>query len=339
MKRVTMSDVAKKANVSKSTVSQYVNNRFEYMSEDTKQKIKEVIDELEYQVNIVARSLTQKRTSTIGIIVANILHSFSTQVIRAVEDYYNNLDIHVIVCNADDNSLKERKYIEMLMAKQVDGLIVFPTGGNIDLFDSLLKQNYPLVFMDRKIGEINVDTVLLDNMHASWLAVNHLTSKGHENIAIITTSILKNITPRVERIEGYKSSLIENGIEINDSYIISREIDEIFDGIHELMSLEKPPTAIYAGNDLSLMEVLKYVKTKKIIIPEELSIISIDNVSYADIFTPRLTIISQPSLKMAEKASELLLLKIERKDNKKKDKNIYKFEGDLLSRESVKKIQ
>lgn len=101
-----MSDVAIKSNVSKSTVSQYINKRYEFMSADTKERIREAIEVLNYKPNVVARSLKQKKTSTVGVIVANILHSFSTQVIRAIEDVCNESDLSVIVCNADDNPKK-----------------------------------------------------------------------------------------------------------------------------------------------------------------------------------------------------------------------------------------
>lgn len=131
MKTITISDVAKYANVSKSTVSQFLNQRYDYMSEKTKQKIEAAIQELNYQPNFVARSLKQKSTFTVGVVVANILHTFSTQVIRAVEDYFHEQGFHIIVCNADDEPEKEKKYIEMLRAKQVDGIIIFPTGENL----------------------------------------------------------------------------------------------------------------------------------------------------------------------------------------------------------------
>src|SRR5690554_6439026 len=133
MKRITIADVAKHAGVSKSTVSQFLNKRYDYMGEDTKKRIEDSIKQLHYRPNILARSLKQKSTTTIGIIVANILHNFSTQVMRAIEDVCHKYDFHVIVCNADDNPDKEKNYIEMLQAKQVDGIILFPTGDNEEL--------------------------------------------------------------------------------------------------------------------------------------------------------------------------------------------------------------
>ena len=151
MKKMTIGDVAKHASVSKSTVSQYLNKRYKYMSEQTRERVAASIEELDYRPNIVARSLKQKSTFTIGVIVANILHSFSTQIIRAIENKFHEKGFHIIVCNADDEPDKEKDYIEMLMAKQVDGIIIFPTGGNVSLYEQMKKTDFPIVFMDRTI--------------------------------------------------------------------------------------------------------------------------------------------------------------------------------------------
>src|SRR5699024_10710326 len=124
MKKITMQDVANKAGVSKSTVSQFINNRYEYMAEETKIRIDDAVKELGYIPNFIAKSLKQKKTSTIGVIVANILHTFSNEIIRAIEDVCEVNQVHMFVCNADDNPEKEKSYMEMLMAKQVDGLII-----------------------------------------------------------------------------------------------------------------------------------------------------------------------------------------------------------------------
>src|SRR5690625_1459685 len=129
MKAITIADVAKHAGVSKSTVSQYLNKRYNYMGEKTKLRIEQAVAELGYSPNIVARSLKQKSTTTIGVIVANILHVFSTQVIRAIEDFCNDMNFHVIVCNADDDPVKEKRYIDMILAMQVDGFFFLCIGG------------------------------------------------------------------------------------------------------------------------------------------------------------------------------------------------------------------
>ncbi|MBN6206738.1 substrate-binding domain-containing protein [Ralstonia pickettii] len=337
MKKATITDVAKLANVSKSTVSQYLNERYDYMGEDTKKRIESAINVLGYEANYLARSLKMKRTSTIGVIVGNILHSFSTQVIRSIEDTCHEENIHVIVCNADDDPVKEKKYISMLRAKQVDGLIVFPTIANIDIYKKLEKDNYPLVFIDRLIEGTAVDSVLLDNEAAAKLAVSHLVEKGHERIGVITTSLDKKVTPRIERIDGYKKALRSYGITVNEEYIKAVALDNLSKEINKMMSLEEPPTALFSLNDLALMEVLRYAKDKDIEIPNEISLITLDDVPFADIHSPSLTTIKQPSFEMGEYAAKLLIKKINSEQGHQSFE-IKRFLPSISIRKSCKKI-
>lgn len=333
MKKITISDVAQHAEVSKSTVSQYLNKRYDYMAPKTKDRIKKAIEELGYHPNIVARSLKQKSTSTIGVIVANILHTFSTQTIRAVEDICNEQGFHIIVCNADDNPEKERKYIEMLRAKQVDGLIIFPTGGNIDLYNSMVKEKYPLVFVDRIVEDLKTSSIMLDNESAVKLAVDHFVNKGYDRIGIMTTSLQRHVTPRVERINGFRKALKENGIPIRENHIKSLELEWIQDGLHDMLSSDEPPQALIAGNDLTLIEILRYIKANGINMPTDLALIGIDDVSFASLFTPELTTIAQPTYEMGKQAAELLLNKIKNPDFIE-EKQIYRFQPELMIRQS-----
>ncbi|WP_221568329.1 LacI family DNA-binding transcriptional regulator [Alkalihalobacillus sp. TS-13] len=332
MKRITIAEVAKHAEVSKSTVSQYLNQRYDYMGEKTKERIKKAIDELGYSPNIMARGLKQKSSTTIGVIVANILHVFSTQVIRAIEDFCNEKGFHVIVCNADDDPAKEKKYIEMLWAKQVDGIIAFPTGGNVDLFKKLIDAQYPVVFIDRIVPGISINTLLLDNEKASLLAVEEFMERGYERIGIISPPLGRNLTPRVERVEGYKKALEKHNRPVNPKYIISGEINDMQAKIENMMKLPDPPDAIFAVNDRTLFEVLAYTKKYRIRIPEDLALINIDDVSFASIYSPALSTIIQPAFEMGNKAAEILINLIIDKDNG--DTEIYRFEPQLIVRES-----
>lgn len=284
------------------------------MGEETKKRIEEAIYQLGYQPNIIARSLKKKRTSTIGVIVANILHSFSTQVIRAIEDSCRENNIHVIVCNADDDPEKEQNYINMLYAKQVDGMIIFPTGGNIELYQSMINGHYPMVFVDRIVEDLLIDTVLLDNETASMMAVEHFVRNGHKRIGIVTPPVGMKITPRIERINGYKKALQKFGLPIIEGYIKGMEIEKICLGLEEMFKMKEPSTALIAGNDRSLLEILKFVRNNGLRLPDDLSIVSIDEVPFAAVFDPPLTTISQPSFEMGKKAAELLLNKIENPD-------------------------
>ncbi len=332
MKPITMADVAKHAKVSKSTVSQYLNKRYDYMSEETKIRIEESIRELDYRPNILARSLKQKTTTTIGVIVANILHTFSSQVIRAIEDICNDAEFHLIVCNADDDPVKEKKYIEMLRAKQVDGVIILPTGNNEDIYMDMWSSGYPVIFVDRTVADIPITSVMLDNEKASRLAVQHFIDKGYRDIAIIT-NVIRNVTPRIERIAGYKKTLKENSIEVKDDYIKTLEINNIQKGIKELLELKNPPKALLAGNDLTLIEILKYVKKENMKIPSDIAVIGIDDVSFATFYEPPLTIIEQPAFEIGKKAAELIMDKIQNQKSDVENK-VYRFEPKLVERES-----
>ena len=220
----------------------------------------------------------------------------------------------------------------MLRAKQVDGLIVFPTGENVRVYEEIVNERFPLVFVDRTVEGLNVDSFLLDNEKASSLAVNHFIDKGHWNIGIITTSLARKVTPRVERIEGYKKTLKINGIEPREEYIKSLELCEIKNGLKEMMALRDPPTAVLAGNDLVLMEILNFTKENNLRIPDDLAVIGIDDVSFSNIFDPPLTTISHPTFEMGKKAAQLLLKKIEGKEYR--EGKIHRFNPTLNIRHS-----
>ncbi|CDQ18519.1 transcriptional regulator, LacI family [Halobacillus karajensis] len=334
MKNVTIADVAKQAEVSKSTVSQYLNKRYDYMGEKTKQRIQEAVEKLGYQPNIVARSLKQKATKTIGVIVANILHNFTTKVVRAIEDVCHASDFHTIICNADDDPVKEKYYIEMLRAKQVDGLIIFPTGDNRDLYQKMLDSSYPVVFMDREVEGMDIPSIMLHNEKAAELAVEHFLEKGYRRIGMMTTSLINHTTPRVERVEGYKKALRRSGIPIYKDYIISGEPQSLQTELEELLHLERPPEGILAGNDLVLIEILKYAKQKGVRVPEDLAVIGIDDVSFASFYTPAITTVAQPTFKMGKAGAELLLNIVQKQEETTKQASL-RFEPTLMIRDSV----
>ncbi|SEQ64024.1 LacI family DNA-binding transcriptional regulator [Piscibacillus halophilus] len=336
-KKITIADVAEEAKVSKSTVSQYLNQRFEYMGEQTKERIAQAIKDLGYRPNIVARSLKQKTTTTIGVIVANISHEFSTQIVQSIEKYCNESNYHIIVCNAEDHPEKEQKYIEMLRAKQVDGIIVFPTSNNKELYQSLNLEDYPMVFIDRYVPEVKVSSIMLDNKKASQLAVEEFHRLGYERIGIITNSTKNNVTPRVERIEGFVQALESKNLEVNESYIKSVSLHEISKELVQMFSLEQPPEALLAGNDLALIEILQFTKKHQLQIPSDLAVIGIDDVSFASIYNPELTTIAQPTDEMGKKAAELLISQIQ--GEKPPFQQIYRFSPTLLSRSSCTGIK
>ncbi len=334
-KAVTIDDVAKAAGVSKSTVSQYLNKRYKYMSQTTKEKIERVIEELDFQPNHFASNLKRKKTKMVGIIVANIRHVLSTEIIRVIEQVLQEKGIQVIICNADDDPKKEVGYIQLLAGRNVDGLIIFPTGSNHSEYNRLIKDRIPVVFVDRKIEGIFADTVLLDNEAAAFLAVSTMIDDGRDRIAMVTLPTDVNISPRVERIAGYRKALSffkENHKIDYPELLCSNTLAELQIDLERLFQSDIKPNGIIAGNDLVLKEVLGFLKQKKIAIPEEVAIIGIDDVSYADIYQPSLTTIAQPVNEMGLKAANIILDYIESKHSKVPV--VYRFSPELKKRES-----
>lgn len=312
MKKITMMDVANEAGVSKSTVSQYINNRYEYMSLETKKKIELAIKELNYRPNTIARSLKQKTTFTIGVIVSNILHNFSTQVIRAIEDVCHEQDFHVIVCNADDKPEKEMKYIQMLRDKQVDGLIVFPTGGNLDLYKELESTEFPVVFLDRLLSEVTMPALLLDNKKAVQLAVDHLRERGYESVLLVTNAI-NQVYPRKVRVDAFVDYTKEIGMDDSHVHVLSRPLEDIQRELKSLLQQQKID-AIIAGNDLALFEIFHVIQNEQLMIPTDIALISIDDTTFSTFIKPELTAIAQPAFQMGTQAATTLLDLIHQKE-------------------------
>lgn len=198
------------------------------MSEATKNRIAAVIEELNYQPNGLARSLKQNRTFMVGVIVANIDYSLSIQCIRAIENELQRHGIQVIICNADENADKENTYVETLVARHMDGLIIFPTGDNPSAYTRLIEAHYPLVFMDRLVEGVTTQSLLLDNEMAVKTAVKELVRHGHEAIALLSLPLGEHaITPRRERMSGFRKAMEDAGLALNEQYMRSVPRDEI----------------------------------------------------------------------------------------------------------------
>ncbi|PKG26383.1 LacI family transcriptional regulator [Cytobacillus horneckiae] len=332
-KKITISDVAEKAGVSKSTVSQYINQRYKYMSSETKERIERVINELNFRPNDNARNLKVKKTKVVGILVANILHTLSTEIIQIVEDRLQHNGMKAFVCNSADDPEKEKEYIDLLIAKQVDGIIIFPVGNDYTVYNYLINYSIPIVFVDRLVDGITTDSVLLDNHAASFLAVSTLAEKGHENIAFFTLPIDFPVTPRIERIDGYKKAMAACQLKLREELIFSISKDKIQDALQNCLHFNKPPTAIIAGNDLVLLQILKYLKKNNVSVPEKMAVIGIDNVLYADLYEPSITTIAQPIQQMGLKAAELLLDRI--KNESQHPFITYRFAPEIVERNSI----
>ncbi|TYT24398.1 LacI family transcriptional regulator [Dictyoglomus thermophilum] len=319
-KSPTMKDVAKLAGVSISTVS-HVINKTRYVEPETREKVYQAIKTLGYRPNILASSLRKRVTNTIGLIISNITNLFYPEVVRGVEDLLAKYNYNLILCNSDEDVEKEKNYIEVLFSRRVDGLIITPsksseTRENLDLFR---EKNIPIVLVDRKIEGLEEDVVLADNIEGTYEAISYLVSLGHKRIGIITGPL--DTTTGCERLEGYLKALEDKGIKKDDNLIYEGDFKEEggYKGVEALLNINNPPTAIFTSNNLMALGALKKITELGLKIPQDLSLISFDDMDWFPYFSPPLTAVYQPAYELGETAVKLLFERLKRGRKKRKE--------------------
>lgn len=325
--------IAEKAGVSTATVSRVLSG-FPGVREKTKKKVMKITSELNYEVDGIARSLRQKKTFKIGVIVGNVLSQFYTVLAKSIEDIANKYGYSVILCNGDDDPEKELNYLKVLRSSRVDGIIIVPTGKNVGYINNLLQSNIKIVLVDRLIEGVDCDAVLVDNEKGAYTAVKYLIDKGYKKIAIIDGLI--DTTTGKERLKGYLRALNENNIPRNDDFIKIKDFKKR-SGIvfaNELLENKNKPEAIFVANlDLTLGALLS-IKSLGLKIPDDIAVIGFDDSDWAQILEPPLTTISQPVYDLGTTAAEMLIKNIEN-DNSKKEKLIVTLNTKLIERDSV----
>lgn len=329
MKKITMLDIAKKAGVSKATVSMVLNKRDQSISEETKEKVLKLAKELNYIPNSLARGLSTKKTGTIGIILPDITNPFFSSMARAIEDAANSLGYNVIFCNTDNEIDKEVEYIKLLISKIVDGVIFIAGGESSSSVEMLKSNNVPFVLVDRYIDNYKDEYgVYLLNEEGVIKGVEYLYNKGNRKIVFVKG--YENLEVSNERLKGYKYAMSKYGI--YDEKLIFKGDFNIEGGIKAteaiLNKLDKID-AIFYSNDMMALGGMKALLRKGFRIPEDIRIMGFDNIDISGIFEPELTTIGQPIYKMGKEACKLLIDIISEVDIK--DKETY-FETELIIR-------
>ena len=204
MKRATITDVAKLAGVSKSTVSHVINST-RFVEEETKQRVLGVIADLGYYPSLVARSLTTDRTGTIGVIVSDATNSFFGDVLRGIEDILQPLNYSLVVCNTDEILERENHYIDLLLRQRVDGIIAAATSQKWEVLNRAPIQHTPVIFLDRAYEGLEGPFVGVDNQGGAYLGVKHLIDCGHREIGILAG--FQRLSTMRERLAGYWQAL------------------------------------------------------------------------------------------------------------------------------------
>jgi len=306
---ITISEVAKEANVSRATVSHVINNT-RFVSEETRQRVEQAINELGYRPNVLARSLRLGETLTLGLILPDSSNTFFAEIGRSIETAAFESGYNVIFCNSDEDPDKESLYIDILTKKQVDGIILVPTCRHCDAIQSLKKLQIPIVLVDRELTDLTLDTVLVDNLMGGLIATRYLVSLGHQRIACIAGPSSTN--PSAQRLQGYQQALKEAGIPFDESLVRIGEFSALsgWSMGNDLLSMAEPPTAIFACNDMMAIGLLRAAHEKGVRVPNDMALIGFDDIEPVSFTNPPLTTIAQPKIEMSNKATQLLIQRI-----------------------------
>ena len=302
----TINDVAKKAGVSIATVSRIVNGLSGY-TEETRKTVLNVIKEIGYRPNAIARGLVNKQTNTVGVLLPNISSRLTSALLNGVENTAHRLGYSVIICNTDSNGKRTIEYLNVLGEKQVDGIIIASEWLEDAYGEALLAMKIPVVLVLTVSYHFQIPYVKIDDKQAAYQATKYLIEKGHKEIGMISGPDNDKIAG-LPRIEGYKQALADYNLTISENHIAYgdfayksgiRCMDELF---------QKSPkiTAVFAASDEMALGVLSFAYKKGIKIPDDLSIIGYDDTQDAKMSIPPLTTVHQPLYEMGGKAVEML---------------------------------
>ncbi|AQR97434.1 LacI family DNA-binding transcriptional regulator [Clostridium saccharoperbutylacetonicum] len=335
IKRPTIKDVAKKSNVSVATVSRIINNLDGY-SEETRKKVIEVMDELGYQRNAIARNLKVKETRTIGVLRPKISTTYYVEILNGIEDFAQRNNYSVIICNGGDKWERMSEYLQVLSERQVDGLIVCSIPPDDTLCKRIIDSHIPTVLVSGLSYKYSLPYVKVDDYQASYSATTYLIENGHKEIAIISGPTEDPIAG-VPRLNGFLQALRDNNIPVKKNLIKEKGFSFIdgVEGMNELLKTGEKFTAVFAVSDDCAVGALSVAHKNGLKVPDDISIIGYDNTNIAEMSYPPLTTVAQPLYDMGKKSVEMLIKRISY--NEKVESIIMPFE--IIERETVKKIK
>jgi LacI family transcriptional regulator len=273
--------------------------------------VEAAIAELGFVPNRLASGLRSKRTNTLALILTDITNPFFTTIARGVEDIASEAGYTVIFCNTDESVSKEKMYLQLLLEKRVDGILLVPAQNGLDSTTLVRKQNIPIVILDRRLPELITDVVRCDSEGGAYELTQLLLSLGHREIAILNGP--KGVSTSEDRLSGYRRALTEAGIAIDpkrDNYGAFNQ-ESGFEMTHKALAEVQKPTALFAANNFIAFGALRAVRELKLRVPEDIAVVGFDDVPSALVPTPFLTVAAQPAYEMGRKAIEILLTRLD----------------------------
>ncbi len=305
-------EIAQQTGFSVSTVSRVLHdhsNKYK-ISAETKKLIRKVAEELGYRPNKLARGLRLNQTHEIGVIVPDISNPFFATLVKSIAGELRKSGYSIFVYDADENTAIEAESIKILLEKKVDGLIIASVGQEVNHLKQIETAGVPWVMVDRCFDHLAVDAVSVDNFRGAYLATQYLIREGHRLIAFIQG--LPGTYVNEGRLQGYKQALQESNLPLDERLIVGDDFRN-YNGYLEtklLLKLQEPPTAIFTAGDLIAMGALEALREDHYRVPQDVSLITFDDPSFATYLSPALTTVAQPVEKMGEMAVKLLFRRL-----------------------------
>ncbi len=312
--KITITDVAEKAGVSKTTISRYLNGKFEFMSVESQQRIKAVIEELNFRPNNLARSLKSSKSRLIGVLIADISNPFSSVLVKGITDYCKQCGYNVVIANTNNDSRNEREYILSMIDQRVEGLIVNATGDNDEFLRNIADHYIPIVLADRPISPIMFDTIRTDDYQAAIQAITYLANEGFTRVGFFTEAI-GNIGSRAIRQQAYREVCREVlQMEPQEYVIDSTNEQEIETFVQMFLSKNAGEfNAIFTANGVTMLGVLTAIHRLGLCIPQDIAICGFDDWPWMELIGPGITVISQPFYEIGVECVKRILYRIEKK--------------------------
>src|SRR6202046_2456842 len=308
-KTASIYDVARESRVSVFTVSAVVNNK-EHVGEKLRKRVEAAIRKLNYRPNLVARSLANQRTHTIGMIVPDIANPFFPMVVRGAEDAAQRHGYNLLLCNSDDILAKEESSVELLLSKRVDGILLTKAAEDFrpSVRQMIKQMNIPFVLVMRTYPKLTKDAVITDDYQGAYDAVAHLARSGRRGIGLIGGPL--KVSNAIARWEGFRDALKAENFPYNKELIIEGDyrIESGFRAGHALLSHR--PGGVYVANHLMTIGLLRAAEEMGMRCPDDFGLASFDDYPWLSSFRPRLTTVELPKHQLGSEAAELLIRRI-----------------------------
>jgi len=305
----TISDVAKAAEVSTATVSRVLNGNTE-VDPAMAARVRAAVTTLSYRPSRIARSLRTRRSTVWALIISDIRNPFFTDMIRGVEDVAYANGYSLVLCNSDENLLKELDYLQLALAENMAGVILTPASRSKTDISDLSAHGVPVVTVDRRLEDNLVDRVLVDNAKGAEMAVTHLAEVGYRRIGCISGPT--TISTAAERLAGYRAGIKAQKLRTSSELVRRGDFHEGGGktAMQQLLKLERPIDAVFVANNLMTLGALDAVAEAGLTVPTDVAVVGFDDMSWAPLLRPSLTTIAQPIYDVGVQTARMLLGRI-----------------------------